>query len=69
MTTANPQLYAAIQSCIATHGSLTAAARHLGLNKSYLSRLRSGVLQNPSQDLCRQLGVQRVISYPPLEGQ
>ena len=48
------------------HGSLRAAAKVLGCDAGYLSRLRSGKKENPSQPLLKRMGlklVKRVVIY------
>ena len=45
------------------HGSLRAAAKVLGCDAGYLSRLRSGEKENPSAILLKRIGLRRVISY------
>ena len=45
------------------HGSLRAAAKVLGCDAGYLSRLRSGEKENPSAILLKRIGLRRVIAY------
>ena len=45
------------------HGSLRAAAKVLGCDAGYLSRLRSGEKENPSAILLKRMGLRRVIAY------
>ena len=45
------------------HGSLRAAAKVLGCDAGYLSRLRSGEKGNPSAILLKRMGLKRVIAY------
>ena len=45
------------------HGSLRAAARAAGLDAGYLSRLRSGDKEQPSDAVLAALGLERVVSY------
>jgi len=45
------------------HGSLRAAARVLGVDVGYLSRLRSGKKSDPSDGLLRRLGIRREVRF------
>ena len=45
---------------IKTFGGVRAAARVLEIDPSYLSRLARGEKDNPSNNLCRKLGLRRV---------
>lgn len=45
------------------HGSLRAAARALGCDAGYLSRLRDGEKDNPSAILLKRMGLKRVVAY------
>lgn len=49
------------------HGSLRAAAKVLGCDAGYLSRLRSGEKDNPSAILLKRMGLKRVISYESIK--
>jgi len=54
-------------TCIAKlaekHGGLRAVARAAGLDAGYLSRLRSGEKDQPSDVVLAALGLERVVSY------
>lgn len=45
------------------HGGLRPAARLLGIDPGYLSRLRAGTKKQPSQVVLRKLGLQRHVFY------
>ena len=45
------------------HGGLRAAARAAGIDAGYLSRLRSGQKEQPSDQVLAALGLERVVSY------
>ena len=45
------------------HGSLRAAAKVLGCSVGYLSRLRSGEKENPSDILLKRMGLKCMIVY------
>ncbi len=45
------------------YGSLRAAARVLGVDVGYLSRMRSGKKSNPSKTLMHRLGIRREIRF------
>lgn len=45
------------------HGSLRAAAKALGIDAGYLSRLKSGEKINPGDDVLAALGLERVTMY------
>jgi transcriptional regulator with XRE-family HTH domain len=62
MRLGNP-LRTRILALIERHGSLRAAARVLGVDHAYLSRLSTGENHNPSDDLLRKLGLRRLITY------
>lgn len=47
----------------AEHGSLRFAAQSLGISASYLSRLRSGVRDNPSAAVLEKLGLAKKTVY------
>ena len=52
-----------IEELIARHGSLRAAGRVLQIDPAYLSRLRSGEKNDPSDEVVRKLGLRRVVTY------
>lgn len=45
------------------HGGLRPAARVLGVDPGYLSRLRSGTKRKPSAKLLRRMGLREVLMY------
>ncbi len=57
----NEYMQTAIDLLTAKHGGLRPAARFLGIDPSYLCRLRSGAKSNPSGTLLRKLGLRRVV--------
>lgn len=63
MTTPNPVLKARITELIEMHGGLRAAARHLGCNPGYLSRLMSGGRIRPKATLLEKLNLREIITY------
>jgi len=54
---------ACIDHLIATHGTLRAVARMAKVDPGYLSRLRYGERQNPSEEVLKALGLTRIVSY------
>jgi hypothetical protein len=52
-----------IAELIERHGSLTAVARVIEVDQGYLSRLKSGVKVQPSDDTLRKLGLRRIVTY------
>ena len=58
-----------IDELVIRHGGLRAAARVLGIDPAYLSKLRQGKKTNPSTQLLRRLKLQRVvtISFVPIK--
>lgn len=52
-----------IDEFIDVHGSLRAAARALDVTPGYLSRLRSGVKDNPTDELLNRMGLNRIVTY------
>lgn len=57
------RLRARIQELARQHGSLRAAARALGIDAGYLSRLQDGSKLEPSDAVLRKLGLKRVVLY------
>lgn len=55
-------LAGAIGARVAKHGGLRAAARVLQCDPAYLSKLRSGKKNNPSDSLLKKLGLRRVVT-------
>jgi hypothetical protein len=53
----------AIDAAARRYGSLNKAARVLDLDVSYLSRLRNGLRDNPSDAVLRALGIERRVVY------
>ena len=62
-------LSTAINRLIAKHGGLRPAARAIQLDVAYLSRLRSNEKSNPSDEICKKLGVRKnvTITYTPIK--
>lgn len=56
-------LAARIDALAEQHGSMRAAARVLGVDAGYLSRLRRGVKKEPGDALLRKMGLRRVVTY------
>lgn len=56
----------AIEAAEEEHGSLRAAAKELGIDAGYLSRLKSGEKINPGDDVLAALGLERVTMYRAL---
>jgi len=52
-----------IAELIKQHGSLRAAARVLGVDAGYLSRLASGEKVDPGILLLRRMGLRRIVTY------
>ena len=52
-----------INELVAEHGSLVKAARHLDMGTSYLSRLRSGIKDAPSDETLARLGLVKHVTY------
>jgi len=50
------------------HGSLRAAARALGVDPGYLSRLSKGEKTDPTDGMLARLGLCRVVSYERTDG-
>lgn len=57
------QVSARIADAEQEHGSLRAAAKALGIDAGYLSRLKSGEKLNPGDDVLSALGLERVTIY------
>ena len=57
------ELARCIDKLATKHGGLRAAARAAGLDAGYLSRLRSGQKEQPSEQVLAALGLERVVSY------
>ena len=53
----------AIEAAEEEHGSLRAAAKALGIDAGYLSRLKNGEKLNPGDDVLAALGLERVTMY------
>jgi Helix-turn-helix. len=56
-------LETAVKKLVQTHGGVRSAARVLGINYAYLSRLQSGQKSNPTPEVLRKLGLRRVVFY------
>lgn len=52
-----------INELVAEHGSLVKAARHLDMDVAYLSRLRSGIKDAPSDETLARLGLAKRVTY------
>jgi transcriptional regulator with XRE-family HTH domain len=48
---------------VAAHGGQRSAARALGLDVGYFSRLLNGTKQNPSDDVLNRLGMERMETF------
>lgn len=48
---------------ICKHGSVRAAARVLQIDAGYLCRLANGKARNPSDKVCKKLGLRKFVSY------
>jgi len=57
------RLVMAIELAEEKHGSLRAAARALGIDAGYLSRLKKGEKVNPSEEVLAALGLERMTMY------
>lgn len=56
----------AVKAIVAKHGGVRVAARAIGVNYAYLSRLQSGEKCNPTDAVLRKLGLRKVVSYEPI---
>lgn len=45
------------------HGGVSAAARAIGIDNAYFSRLRNGFKTEPSVRVLRKMGLERVVTY------
>jgi hypothetical protein len=52
-----------IEAAEEEHGSLRSAAKALGIDPGYLSRLKNGEKTNPSDEVLAALGLERVVLY------
>jgi hypothetical protein len=52
-----------IAELVTQHGSLRNVGRVLGVDVSYLSRLRAGSKTAPSKTLLRRMGLRAVVTY------
>jgi DNA-binding transcriptional regulator YdaS (Cro superfamily) len=57
-----------IDRLVKVHGGLRAAAGAIGVQPSYLSRLRSGKQKSPSEDALSKLGLKRTVIYTAIQG-
>ena len=55
-----------IDAQIEAHGTLRAVARAVGLDAGYLSRLRYGERDAPSDKALAALGVEKIVTYRPI---
>lgn len=53
----------AIDAEVAVYGSLREAAKHLGIDAGYLSRLANGEKDNPGDYVLEQLRLQKKVVY------
>ena len=60
------KLQHAVEAIVHKHGGVRAAARAIGVNYAYLSRLRTGEKCNPTATVLRKLGLRKVVSYEPI---
>lgn len=58
-----PRIPDAIDLLVEKHGSLRAAARVIGVNYAYLSRLRNSQKTDPSDAVLRKIGLRRIVVY------
>jgi transcriptional regulator with XRE-family HTH domain len=56
-----------IRELVVQHGSLRAVARAKSIDAGYLSKLLRGSKENPSDEVLRKLGLQRVRYFESLE--
>lgn len=52
----------AVSFVVKQHESQAEAARKFGVGKAYLSRLLSGIKENPSDDVLAKMGISREIA-------
>jgi transcriptional regulator with XRE-family HTH domain len=52
-----------IDELVGVHGGLNQTAVVLGIDKGYLSRLRTGAKSNPSGEVLKKLGLYRTVEY------
>jgi len=57
----------AVKAIVAKHGGVRPAARAIGVNYAYLSRLQTGEKSNPTAAVLRKLGLRKVVSYEPIK--
>lgn len=63
MTTKLVTLRDAVQTIVANHGGVRAAARATGVDKAFISRLMNGKKVSPSDETLAQLGLKRTPLY------
>lgn len=56
-------LSSAIKIALLNYETMADAAQAWGINKAYLSRLRSGAQDNPSDEVLEQMGIVRSVKY------
>lgn len=57
-----------VDELVEKHGSLRNAAKVLGTDAGYLSRIRSGQKTGASAQLLRRMGLRKVVTYEYREG-
>lgn len=57
----------AVKAIVAKHGGVRVAARAIGVNYAYLSRLQTGAKCNPTDAVLRKLGLRKVVSYETIK--
>lgn len=56
-----------IDALVAAHGSWRSCGKAIGVDGSYLFRLRNGEASNPSEEVLHKLGLRRVVIYEVIE--
>lgn len=57
----------AVKAIVTKHGGVRPAARAIGINYAYLSRLQTGEKANPTPAVLRKLGLRKVVSYETIK--
>lgn len=63
MTDETRAISEAVQVAVDRHGGLRKAARAIGVNYAYLSRLWNGAKSNPSPQVLRKLGIVKRVTF------